>query len=65
MNANNTYQERNSVPNIAEKLFVEYMTKLGRDMKRLGFDEKNNSIDGFWKVHPLVRSLPDYFLYLA
>ena len=54
MNANNTYQERNSVPNKAEELFIEYMTKLGREMKRLGFDEKNNNIDGFWKVHPLV-----------
>jgi len=61
MNANNSYQERNSVPNKAEELFIDYMTKLGREMKRLGFDEKNNNIDGFWKVHPLVRSLPDYF----
>jgi hypothetical protein len=60
MNANNSYQERNSVPNIAEDLFIKYMTEKGYKLQRFGFDEKNDPIDGFFKTHQFIRSIPDF-----
>lgn len=60
MNANNNYQERNSVPNVAEELFVKYMADKGYKLQRFGFDEKNDPIDGFWRTHKFIRSIPDF-----
>ena len=62
MNGNNTYKQRQSVPNTGEKLFEEYCHKKGIEFKRLGFDEKNNNIPRFWEINPIVRNLPDYFV---
>lgn len=60
MNANNNYQERNSVPNKAEELFIKYMSDKGYKLQRFGFDEKNEPIDGFWRTHRFVRAIPDF-----
>ena len=39
------------------------MNEFSLPFHRLGFDEKNNKIEGFQFMHPLLRSLPDYISY--
>lgn len=60
--ASNTWSERNSVRNVGEDRFEEYCNGRGLKFWRMGFDEKQSPVSSFWKVHPLVRSLPDYLV---
>lgn len=62
MNGNNSYKDRQTVQNTGELIFEEYCQSRGVEYKRLGFDEKNNFVPYFWKINPLVRNLPDYFV---
>jgi hypothetical protein len=59
----NTYQERQSGINIAEERFERWCEAGNHEFRRLGFDEKKNSVPGFYLMHPLLRSLPDYCIY--
>jgi hypothetical protein len=62
---NNTcsYEQRQTNVNQGEELFEKYMTEKGYPFQRFGFDEKKNNINGFFLMHPLLRSLPDYTSY--
>lgn len=62
MKGSNTYAQRQTVSNIGEQLFEEYCNIAGYDFKRLGFDEKNDNVDGFFNLNPLLRNLPDYLV---
>lgn len=55
-----TYSERQSCANEGEKLFEAYCRGRGIRFHRFGFDEKNGNIELFYRLHPLLRSLPDY-----
>lgn len=58
-----SYTERNSVGfNKAELIFERYCESRGVDYRKLGFDEKDGYIKGFFNVPPLLRSLPDYIV---
>jgi hypothetical protein len=63
MNGTNNYQDRNSVANLAEFLFEEYCNEKGYFFRRLGFDEKKDPIPNFFAINPMVRNLPDYYIY--
>ena len=62
-NNNYSYNERQSNVNIGEQLFETYMNEKKIEFYRMGFDEKNNNIKGFYLMHPVLRSLPDYISY--
>lgn len=62
MNGNNSYLERNSGKNLGEELFEQYCIEKQVYFKRLGFDEKNDSIPHFYRINPLLRNLPDYLV---
>lgn len=62
-NCNNSYEERNSIKiNIAEQRFEQFCKDRGILVARLGFNEKEHPIPLFFKLHPLIRSLPDYVI---
>ena len=61
LNANMNYKERNNGSNFAEDFFENYCKNYY--IQRLGFDEKNNSVPDFYNVNPLLRNIPDYFVY--
>lgn len=63
MNGSNNYKERNSVDNIAEVLFEKYCNDKEYFFRRLGFDEKKDPIPNFYNINPMVRNLPDYYVY--
>jgi hypothetical protein len=58
-----SYDERQSNINLGEELFEAFMKEKKYEFQRFGFDEKNNNIKGFFLMHPLLRSLPDYISY--
>lgn len=61
MNGNNTYKERNSISyNKGEDIFLEYCNTRNLQVTRLGFDEKNASVDRFYDLPSFIRNLPDY-----
>ena len=60
MNGQNSYKERQSNVNIGEIIFEKYCQKKGYDCRRMGFDEKQNSINNFFNLSVLLRNLPDY-----
>lgn len=62
MNGNNSYLERNSGTNLGEELFEQYCIKKQVFFRRLGFDEKNDSIPNFYSINPFIRNLPDYLV---
>ena len=62
MNGSNTYAQRQTVVNKGEELFEVYCRDMGYDFKRLGFDEKNDNVDGFFNLNPMLRNLPDYLV---
>lgn len=62
MNGNNSYKERNSGINLGEELFEQYCIEKQVFFRRLGFDEKKDSIPHFYSVSPLVRNIPDYLV---
>jgi len=61
LNASMSYKDRNKGNNFAEDFFEEYCKDYF--IARLGFDEKNNSIPLFYNVNPILRNMPDYFVY--
>lgn len=58
-----TYGERQENINKGEELFVAYMNNKGYKIHRFGFDEKRSNVEGFYLMHPVLRSLPDYVSY--
>jgi hypothetical protein len=63
--ATNTYKERQTVSNMPEMWFVDYMESVGMPVKRFEIDEKDVNIHGFWNIHRLIRSLPDFVYFNA
>jgi hypothetical protein len=63
--ASNTYKERQTVANMSEMWFVDYMESVGMPVQRVGFNEKEMNINGFWNIHRLIRSLPDFVYFNA
>ena len=60
MNGSMSYSERQKVKNRAEFLFELYCAEKDYKVTRVGFDEKNNSVDNFYYLNPVLRNLPDY-----
>jgi len=56
----NTYTERQSVRNSAEFLFEYYCAEKEYEVRRIGFDEKNNPVSNFFRLNKALRNLPDY-----
>jgi len=48
--------------NEAEVRFEDYMKSKGFPHGRMGFDEKNGYVENFYLLHPVLRSLPDYWM---
>ena len=59
--AQDTYENR-CKGRVGEDLFEEYCQKKGVKYFRTGFDEKDDQIQQFWLVHPLMRHIPDYLI---
>lgn len=59
-----TYEQRQASLNVAEARFEFYLTGEQVWFTRLGFDETNNPVPDFYKLHPFIRSLPDYLIHL-
>lgn len=56
-----SYEERNNRPdNYGEQLFVDYCRLEGYKLHRLGFDEKQDKVQGFYNLNKIIRQLPDY-----
>lgn len=56
-----SYAERNSNQyNRSEAIFEIFCQNKGWKAHRMGFDEKNSNIDFFFRLNPMIRSLPDY-----
>jgi hypothetical protein len=58
-------KERQNVSNMPEMWFVDYMESVGMPVKRFEIDEKEVNIHGFWNIHRLIRSLPDFVYFNA
>jgi hypothetical protein len=58
----NTYAQRQTSANVAEFLFEYYCAEKEYKLTRVGFDEKNKSVDNFYKLNPYLRNLPDYIV---
>lgn len=57
-----TYIERQDCTDSGEVLFENYCETKGIKYHRVGFDSHLNPVANFWKVHPTIRSLPDYLV---
>jgi hypothetical protein len=57
--------QRQTVSNMPEMWFVDYMESVGMPVKRFEIDEKDVNIHGFWNIHRLIRSLPDFVYFNA
>lgn len=55
-----TYQQRQSVKNVAEDRFEKYCNDRHIEWHRFGFDEKSGNIGNFFLIDPVLRNLPDY-----
>ena len=56
-----SYAERQAIGiNQGEVLFEEYCNRKGYKFTRLGFDEKHNPVDNFYRLNHVLRNLPDY-----
>ena len=62
MNGSMSYKKRNQGINLGEQLFEDYCKARGYKVVRVGFDEKNSPIDGYYKLPYFVRNLPDYLV---
>lgn len=60
-NASMNYADRNTGNNFAEDFFENYCKNY--KIVRLGFNEKYNSIPKFYNLNPIIRNIPDYFVY--
>jgi hypothetical protein len=58
----NTYAERQTVRNTAEFLFEYYCAEKEYELKRIGFDEKNNAVSNFFRLNKCLRNIPDYIV---
>ena len=61
-NGNKNYKNRQDCPNSGEILFEQYCEQAGLKYHHIGFDSKLDPVQSFWKVHPSLRSLPDYLV---
>lgn len=61
-NGYDNYNDRQSYVNIAEVLFIEWAKSKNYKINRIGFDEKNNSVNDFFKLNPILRNLPDFVI---
>lgn len=60
-NGDKTFAERQAIGyNQGEQLFEEYCKQKGYKVTRLGFDEKNNPVDNYFRLSHVIRNLPDY-----
>jgi hypothetical protein len=57
--------QRQTVSNMPEMWFVDYMESVGMPVKRFEIDENDVNIHGFWNIHRLIRSLPDFVYFNA
>jgi hypothetical protein len=56
-----SYEERNNRPdNYGEQLFIDYCRLEGYKLHRIGFDEKQDKVQGFFNLNKVIRQLPDY-----
>lgn len=62
LNAANTYQERQSAPNVGEQYFEAYCQEMGYTCLRFGLNEKKDPIKNFAHINPLLRNIPDYLV---
>jgi len=57
-----SFKDRQDCPDSGEILFENYCETIGVKYHRVGFDSKLDPVSNFWKVHPTLRSLPDYLV---
>ena len=57
-----SFEDRQDCPDSGEILFEQYCEQLGLKYHHVGFDSKLDPVSYFWKVHPMIRSLPDYLV---
>lgn len=63
--ATGSYSQRQACGyNKAEDLFEKELENKKLSYSRFGFDEKNGFIPNFWQINPIIRSLPDYTVFL-
>jgi hypothetical protein len=62
MTADDSFEVRNSVPDIAAELFESYCKSKGYKYYKMGFDAKENLVEKFWLYPASIRHLPDYSL---
>ena len=60
---NQSFKERNSKPNQGEELFKAYCERVGVIAYHFGFDEKNQQIEKFYHLNPILRHLPDFIVH--
>lgn len=56
-----TFVERIKSGNIGEELFKTYCKQNEIYCYKLGFEE-NLMLDNFWKINPIIRNLPDFYI---
>ena len=58
-----TYWERAAIArSTGEDLFEQYCLSHDCKFNRVGFDQKNDNVDYFWRFNGLLRNLPDYVI---
>lgn len=57
-----SFLDRQKIVNHGEILFEKYCTQKNYKYHRLGFEEKSNEIDNYWKLNTMIRNLPDYIV---
>jgi len=57
-----SFLDRQKLVNHGEILFENYCAKMNYKYWRIGFDEKHNEIDHYWKLNAMIRNLPDYIV---
>lgn len=63
MNGSHSYEQRNSIAfNKGENLFVDWCLVNNYTLHRLGFDEKQSKVAGFYKLASYIRHLPDFIV---
>lgn len=62
MKGNEKLYEERIKTNIGEDLFLAYCQSKGYEVIRIGFDEQSGITKNFWKINPLLRNLPDFFV---
>jgi len=56
-----SFAERNNRPdNFGEQLFIDYARNAGYTIHRIGFDEKQDQVQGFYNLNKVIRQLPDF-----